>query len=54
MAVPAPGMATAYSLQTHPATTNSAMFTDSLNHVLRTGRRVTAGVGEEGRNGPLV
>lgn len=54
MAVPAPGMATAYSLQTHPATTNNAMFTNSLDHVLRTGRGVTAGVRKEGRNGPLV
>jgi hypothetical protein len=54
MSMASPGMATTDSLQAHPSAFEHTMFLNSLNHILRTGRCVATGIGQIGRQNPLV
>ena len=42
-----PGVATAYSFQAEPATAQGTVFLYGFGHILRTGWRVAAGIGQK-------
>lgn len=49
-----PGMTAQNTLETQPTSFKSAVFINGLDGILAAGRRVTAGIGQQGTNGGLV
>lgn len=54
IAVSSPGMAAADPFQTHPTPFDHTPFFDAVNHVLRAGRGVSAGIRQVGGNTVLI
>lgn len=54
MTVASPGMAPGYTFHAHPATFYKAIPGQSLNHILRAGGCITAGIGQIRRKYPLI